>query len=209
MRFVTTEFGTPPDKFEVPAEAASISISQHNGAVEVELGNGKAVARFSKGHYKSFERTLLPQLQRVQRYLETVEEVAGTDSLILRKQNRWQFNCEKPVEEIANVLQVVFKPEYAKRLRPTERPGDGLSTFTISCKNSTPVKGIGKLATDLSIEVSIPAKTLVLKLNLAAEANDIPTGNIDMVANLLNQAIFDGFTDAVSDEVLNLMDKEA
>ncbi len=209
MRFLSNEFGTPPENFKVPEEAATISASQHNGAVQIEMGNGKAVAQFSHGRYQSFERTMLPQLQRIQRYLETVEGVAEIDRLTLRKQNRWQFNCEDPVNEIASVLQVVFKPEYAKRLLPTERPGDGLSTFTISDEYSTPLKNIGTLAIDMSIEVSIPVKSLVLRLNLAAEATDVTTDNIDMVAVLLNKAIFDGFTGAVSDEVLNLMDKEA
>lgn len=208
MRFIAAEYGNPPEKFEVPEEAATISVSQHNGAVQVEMGNGKAVAEFSHGRYKSFERTLLPQLQRLQRYLETVEGVAEIDSLILRKQNRWQFNCEDPVNEIASVLQVVFKPEYAKRLLPTERPGDNLSNFTISSEDTLPIKDYGKLATDMSIEVSIPAKTLVVRLDFAAEATDVSTDNIDMVAALLNKAIFDGFTGAVSDEVLNLMDKD-
>lgn len=209
MRFLSNEFGTPPENFKVPEEAATISASQHNGAVQIEMGNGKAVAQFSNGRYKSFERTMLPQLQRIQRYLETVEGVAEIDSLTLRKQNRWQFNCEDPVNEIASVLQVVFNQEYAKRLLPTERPGNNLSNFTISSEDTLPIREYAALATEMSIEVSIPAKSLVVRLDFAAEAKKVSTDNIDMVAALLNKAIFDGFTGAVSDEVLNLMDKEA
>lgn len=207
-RFINKEFGLPPGKFDVPSEAATIAVDESKGNIHLEMGNGKAAAVISKGFYKSFEYSLQPRLNRLQRFIEEVEGVSQVDELILTKHNRWQFNCENPVEEITNVLQVVFKTDYAKLLFPTERPGENLATFTIAHEDTSNIDGVGELHSEMSIKVSKTDKKLVLRLDLEGKAQNVRVENADMTAHYLNQAIFKKFTEAVSEDVLNLMDKE-
>lgn len=207
-QFIRQEFHTDIE-FPVPQEACTITLDQKNGGIHLSLGNGNATAEVRRGHYVSFEATLLPRLEFLCRYADNVEGIYKVDELIISKSNVWQINCESPREEMNCALSFTFRDGMVDDILRTALPGENIATFTIGKETTSAVEELGKLDTSLDVEVSSSAKSLTFRLNFKASAKDILLNDVAYTAVKLNQAIFDAFVGMVSDDVLNLMNRNS
>ena len=157
--------------------------------------------------YVSFSTTQEGLLNKLTDYLNSVPKTDKVKWLKLRKLNVWPVTLDKEDANIIEPLKYLFKEHYAKILEPGDDEKDlvkkSKQVANKLCEGCVLLIDIQYRYIDKSkLEFSLSVETFY-KPNDGISLNDVLAD-----ARQLNSVMYDAYMDAVTDEVVRLMDVE-
>lgn len=165
-------------------------------------------AKFLVGaeNYESFRLTALPMLAQVHKFVANVAQVDTIEQLQIVKVNRWPFDTDDAFSNYPKMMGYVFKENHLEDM-PVNNLKEKQEPFRLTRSGHFEPKDGLTLDAELLVEVKAKEK-VELGLALRGVATNVKNDRLCSTAVELNDIVYQGFTESVSENILDLMSRE-
>lgn len=163
-------------------------------------------ASFSIGPktYRTFAETAIPMSQTLVGFLSNVMEVKTVDRLSIIKINEWPISSEDTFANFSDMIGYTFQKKHVSDLMNYRFDKKDPQPTRLSKTATTEIKGGTTLKAELSAEVKSKEKAL-MALTLTVCSEGVSTEEIIPNLIVMNDILYSGFMDTVSEDVIDLM----
>lgn len=197
------------EKFNVSFEPdgqktlTTINIFSKNNIINFNFSTESVKIDINGAYYVSFQKTVLPLLPNLLKFLEIVS-VSKLERVTLTKKNKWKLEGENILEQRKEALAYTFKEDEILELAKVEIPEE---KFPIKLSRTGSVgAGAGRLTAEVVCQFP-DRNEMGMSLNLIAECEKIKVEELTGALSLLNEIIYCAFHQMVSDNVISIMEK--
>lgn len=192
------------DKVDVEANHAEIDSNVEQKKYIFDLDQAKFI--IGPNSYRTFAETAIPMIGMLIRFLSDVAKVESIEQLNITKINLWPIKAEDAFSSFGNMIRYTFKEDCVSDML-SYKFGDNPTPIRLSKNSDNTISENVELKATLSAEVVSKEKVnLGLVLNAVTYnvyANDMLSDSI-----ILNDIIYQGFIETISDNIIDLMSRE-
>lgn len=194
-----------------------LSVNAEKGANHAEIRSGTDQkqfvfdldeARFIIGpkSYRTFAESAIPLIGMLLRFMSDVVKSDTVSELSIIKINIWPINSEDAYSNFTDMIRYTFNNECVSDML-TYKFDENPKPVRLSKTSDNTLDENTKLDAIISAEV-ISSDKVKLGLVLKAQKKDIKTINLLSDAIKLNDIIYRGFMETISDNIINFMTRE-
>ncbi len=203
--------------FAYKIDPATVNESVDEGVEIRTKGNGLsfqfertlAKASISGKDYHSFKNSLLKFSRPLPEYAKMVAGIEALTSVSVTKVNSWRLRTENPSKFIQEGLEFIFRKERMAEMPKIEFPSKEDGAKRVSIVSNPTIPGVDHKL-NLVLDVSRSEDNFIgYSLTTTASSDgEVDIKDFPRTALNLNKFLYWVFLDMVSDNVLELMDKE-
>ncbi len=182
-------------------------LNSGNNQVKFDFTLKSAKVIIGQPSYKSFSSSALQFIQVLVRFIKEVANTSTVNRAYIKKTNIWPIESKNSKQSLKGALFFIFKEEHIDdianiKFEESDYPVSAAKEAVVKCGDSASLRAV--IRVELSDSTNINSI-----LGLEAQASDVNIDDIVPTLSLLNDIVFCAFTDIVSDNIFDLMSKEA
>lgn len=194
-----------PDGIDKSTERAELTSSDNQVKFNFTLNSAQVV--IGPRAYRSFATTAIQYIAILVDFLKDVAKAEQIVNTSIKKVNVWPIQTKNSKQSFKGASLFIFKKEHIEdianlKFDESDYPVSAVKEAVVKCGDSASLKAI------IKVEMEDAEKASFI-LGLKAQASDINIEDMMSVLPQLNEIIFGAFTDIVSDNIFDLMSKEA
>jgi|GluameStandDraft_1065615.scaffolds.fasta_scaffold15300_5 hypothetical protein len=191
---------------KVDAEANHAEINSDNEQKKFVFDLNQAKFIIGPSSYNTFKETAIPMVGMLVRFIADVAEVEAIDELSVVKINIWPIKSEDAFSSFTNMIRYTFKESCVSDMLSYKFDDNPKPVRLSKTSDTTIAESVG-LDAVLSAEV-VSKEKVNLGLALNASARNIGINDILSDAITLNDIIYRGFIESVSENIIDFMSRE-
>lgn len=156
--------------------------------------------------YKTFTETAIPLIGMLIRFITDVARIDSIDELSIVKVNIWPIKSDDSYSSFTNMIKYTFQENCVSDML-SYRFDENPQPVRLSKTSNNHVCDNVDLNAILSAEV-VSKEKVNLGLVLKATSNSVTVNDILSDAITLNDIIYQGFTESISENIINFMSRE-
>jgi hypothetical protein len=192
------------NKADADANHAEVTSDQEQKKFVFDLDQAKFI--IGAKSYKTFAETAIPMIGMLIRFINDVAKIDTLDQINIVKINMWPMKTENAFKSFTNMIKYTFKEKCVEDMLSYKFDEDPQPVRLSKTSNNTIAEN-ANLDVVLSAEV-VSKENVNLGLALNASAKNISINDVLSDTVVLNDAIYHGFTETISDNIINLMCRE-
>lgn len=192
------------DKPDKEANHAEVSSDQEQKKFIFDIDQAKFV--IGTEDYTTFAETAIPMIGMLLRFINDVAQVDTLEQINIVKINIWPIKSENAFSNFTDMIKYTFKEGCVSDMLSYKFDEDPKPVRLSKTLNNAITEGANVEAV-LSAEI-VSKEKVNLGLILNASAKNIGINDLLSDAIVLNDAIYHGFIETISDNILNLMCRE-
>lgn len=192
------------DKVDVEANHAEVDSNNEQKKFVFDLDQAKFI--IGPDSYKTFAETAVPMVALLIKFLNDVAKVELIDQLNVAKINLWPIKAEDAFSNFSNMIRYTFKENSVSDML-TYRFGENPTPVRLSKNSNNRIAENVELKATLSAEV-VSKEKVNLGLSINAEATNVLVNDVISDSIVLNDIIYQGFIETISENIVDLMSRE-
>lgn len=192
------------DKTDQEANHAEINSDNEQMRFVFDLNQAKFI--IGPNSYNTFTQTAIPLIVMLVRFIGDVAKVDTIEELSIVKINIWPIKAEDAFSSFSSMIRYTFK-EHCVSDMLSYKFDDNPKPIRLSKTSNTTITDGVELDAILSAEV-VSKEKVNLGLVLNATAKNIGVNDILSDSITLNDIIYRGFIETVSDNIMDFMSRE-
>ncbi|MDD6006235.1 MAG: hypothetical protein PUC21_02870 [Bacteroidales bacterium] len=188
------------------SEASHVEIRSEDVQIKFVFDLDQAKFIIGPKGYKTFAETAIPLIGILNRFACEVAKIDSIAELNIVKINGWQINAEDSFSDFPNIIRYTFNESCVSDML-SYKFDENPKPIKLSKTSNNAISEEINLDAILSAEV---ASKEIVKLGLALNASTKNVNTNDLLSDsiILNDTIYRGFIETVSENILNLMSRE-
>lgn len=193
------------ESIDPTTERAQLNSGNNQVRFDFTLNSAKVV--IGQPSYKSFSSTALQFIQILIRFIKEVANTSTMNRVYIKKTNDWPIESKNSKQSLKGALFFIFKEEHIDdianiKFEESDYPVSAAKEAVVKCGDSASLRAV------IRVELNDSTHTNSI-LGLEAQALDVDIEDVVPALSQLNDIVFCAFTDIVSDNIFDLMSKEA
>lgn len=193
------------DKDTSEANHAEVNSDNEQKRFVFDLGQAKFI--IGPNSYKTFTETAIPMIGMLTKFISDVAMVEFVDELSIVKINIWPMKADDAYSSFKNMIRYTFNESCISDMLTYKFDDNNPQPIRLSKTSKTSIADNINLDAILSAEV-ISKESVNLGLVLNASTKTASINDLISDAITLNDIIYRGFIETISENVINLMTRE-
>lgn len=186
-------------------ERAELNSSDNQVRFDFTLNSAKVI--IGQSVYKSFSSSALQFIQTLIRFIKEVTNASAISRVYIKKTNDWPIESKNSKLSLKGASFFIFKKEHIDdianiKFEESDYPVSAAKEAVVKCGDSASLRAV------IRVELDNPNHTNFI-LGLEAQASEVGIDDVLPALSQLNDIVFCAFTDIVSDNIFDLMSKDA
>lgn len=193
------------DGIDPTTERAQLNSGNNQVQFDFTLNSAKVI--IGQPSYKSFSSSALQFIQILIRFIKEVAQTSTVSRVYIKKTNDWPIESKNSKQSFKGASFFIFKQEHIEdianlKFEESDFPVSATKDAVVKCGDAASLRAVIRVELD-----DLSHANFIL--GLEAQASDIELDEAIAALSQLNEIIFSAFTDIVSDNIFDLMSKEA
>lgn len=184
-----------------------VQLNSGDNKVRFDFTLNSAKVTIKQSAYKSFSTSALQFVQILLKFIKDIPNAPTISRIYIKKTNGWPIESKNSKQSFKGASFFIFKQEHIEdianlKFEESDFPVSATKEAVVKCGDSASLRAV------IRVELDDLSHTNFI-LGLEAQASDIELDEVISALSQLNEIVFCAFSDIVSNNIFDLMSKDA